>query len=174
MFFSDWYALLRILVVGVCSYAALVFMLRVYGKRTLSQFNAFDFVVTVALGSTLATILLSKNVALVEGLFAFALLLSLQLVVTWLAVRVKTVDRLVKSEPRLLYYAGVFLSAALRDERVTEGEVLSAIREQGIASMADVEAIILETSGTISAVVRPVIPGRPTFADVKGYDGAGC
>ncbi len=77
MFFQNWSGLLRTVVVGVLAYVALVALLRVSGKRTLSKMNAFDFVVMVALGSTLATILLSKNVALAEGVVAFAVLISL-------------------------------------------------------------------------------------------------
>ena len=50
----------------------LVIFLRLSGKRTLSKMNAFDLVVTVALGSTLATVLLTKDVALADGALAFA------------------------------------------------------------------------------------------------------
>ncbi|HXG82568.1 MAG TPA: hypothetical protein VNI84_00950 [Pyrinomonadaceae bacterium] len=51
MFFDDWFGLVRILIVGVLAYAALIFLLLASGKRTLSKWNAFDFVVTMALGS---------------------------------------------------------------------------------------------------------------------------
>ena len=77
MFFDNWSDLLRVVVVGTLAYASLVVLLRISGKRTLSKMNAFDLVVTVALGSTLATVLLTKDVALVEGMLAFALLVSL-------------------------------------------------------------------------------------------------
>ena len=62
MFFESGSALLRTLIVGSLAYMALVFLLRVSGKRTLSKWNAFDLVVTVAFGSTLATALLSMGV----------------------------------------------------------------------------------------------------------------
>ena len=62
MFFDDWGGLARVAVVGFLAYGGLVLLLRVSGKRTLSKMNAFDLVVTVALGSTLATILLSSSV----------------------------------------------------------------------------------------------------------------
>ena len=55
MFFDSWAGLGRVLVVGVLAYSALVLLLRISGKRTLTKMNAFDLVVTVALGSTLAT-----------------------------------------------------------------------------------------------------------------------
>ena len=81
-------------------------LLRVSGKRTLTKMNAFDLVVTVALGSMLATVLLTRSVALAEGLTAFVLLIFLQFVLTWLSVRSRAVSRLVKSEPTLLVYQG--------------------------------------------------------------------
>src|SRR3990170_1372212 len=109
MFFDSWGGLARVCVVGTLAYCALIFLLRVSGKRTLSKMNAFDLVVTVALGSTLATILLSKDVALVEGIVALALLIGLQFLITWLSVRSAKVSRLVKAEPALLFHRGSFL-----------------------------------------------------------------
>ncbi|WP_319001061.1 hypothetical protein [Halomonas sp. SBBP1] len=86
-FFNGWGNLLRVIIVGVLAYAALVVFLRISGNRTLSKMNAFDLIVTVALGSTLATVLLSKDVALAEGAVAMALLISLQFIITWFSVR---------------------------------------------------------------------------------------
>ena len=76
MLFDGWLSLLRTAVVGILAYAALVHFLRVSGKRTLSKMNAFDLIVTVALGSTLATVLLSSSVSLATGALAFALLIA--------------------------------------------------------------------------------------------------
>lgn len=163
MFFHTWAGLLRTVVVGVCAYAALILLLRVSGKRTLAKMNAFDLIVTVALGSTLATIILSKDIALAEGITAFALLISLQFVITWLSVRSQTVSDLMKSEPKLLLHKGEFLRQAMKHERVNEGEVLQAIRSQGISQTAEVEAVVLETDGSFSVMRRA---GEDSSADV--------
>ena len=77
MFFDSWTGLGRVLLVGTLAYVALVAILRISGKRTLTKLNAFDLVVTVVLGSTLATVLLSKDVALAEGDLAMVLLVFL-------------------------------------------------------------------------------------------------
>ena len=84
---DSWTFILRVVIVGTLAYASLVMLLRISGKRTLTKLNAFDLVVTVALGSTLATILLNRNVSLVEGVLAFIVLLALQFCITWLSVR---------------------------------------------------------------------------------------
>jgi uncharacterized membrane protein YcaP (DUF421 family) len=153
MFFASWSALLRVAVVGVLAYAALVVMLRVSGKRTLATMNAFDLVVTVALGSTLATVFLSKDVALAEGLLAFATLVALQFAVAWLSVRSRAVRGFVSSEPTLLLFQGRYLDAALRRERVSREEVRAAVRAAGVASPAEVTAVVLESDGTFSVVL---------------------
>ena len=152
MIFDGWVGLSRVVVVGTTAYFALVFILRVSGKRTLSKLNAFDLVVTVALGSTLATVLLSKDVALLEGILAFALLVALQFIVAWLAVRSPTFDRLIKAEPALLVRHGRLLKGTMRRERISPGEVLAAIRQQGGGNLDDIAAVVLETDGSISVV----------------------
>ena len=153
MFFDDWQGLVRPVMVGGCAYAGLVVLLRTTGKRTLSKLNAFDLVVTVALGSILATVLLARDVPLLEGLTGLAVLVALQCAVTWLSVRSAVVRRLVRSEPTMLYFRGAFLPAALRAERVTESEVYQAVRASGRGGMEEVEAVVLESDGSLSVVL---------------------
>jgi uncharacterized membrane protein YcaP (DUF421 family) len=152
MLYSGWESLVRTLVVGVVAYVALVALLRVSGKRTLSKMNAFDLVVTVALGSTLATVLLSKDVALAEGVLALGLLIGLQFVVTWSSIRMRWIRRIATGEPLMLMYQGAFLPAAMRTARVTEDEIRAAIRAAGFGSLSALDAVVLETDGSFSVV----------------------
>jgi uncharacterized membrane protein YcaP (DUF421 family) len=151
-FFDGAPPLVRTLVVGVLAYVGLVVLLRASGKRTLSKLNAFDFVVTVALGSTLATVLLSKDVSLAQGLLAFALLVLLQFLITWSSVRIRWVRNAVTGEPALLLYQGRVLGRALIRTRVTEDEVRAAVRSAGLTSLEEAQAVVLETDGSISVV----------------------
>lgn len=155
MIFDSWSSLLRVLVVGTLAYVALVSLLRISGKRTLAKLNAFDLVVTVALGSTLATVLLNRSVALAEGVAAFALLIGLQWLVATLSVRSARFGALVKSEPTLLLHRGRFLDGAMRDQRVTREEVVSALRASGLAGPEAAAAVVLETDGSLSVVREP-------------------
>lgn len=150
--FDNWSGLARTLLVGTLAYIGLVLMLRVSGKRTLSKMNAFDFIVTVALGSTLASTLLSQSIALAEGLLAMALLITLQFIITWLSVRSDTVARLVKDEPTLIYHKCRYLDGQMKRMRVTRSEVQAAIRESGNIALDAVDAVVLETDGTFSVM----------------------
>jgi uncharacterized membrane protein YcaP (DUF421 family) len=149
-FFESWRGLLRVLLVGTAAYIALIVMLRASGKRTLSKMNAFDLIVTVALGSTLATVLLSRSVPLAEGVLALALLIYLQYAITWASVRSDRIKRLVKSEPTLLVHKGEYLDAALVRQRVTRDEVEAALRQSGQRTMSKGTSVVLETDGSMT------------------------
>ena len=154
MLFDSWARLGRVLLVGTLAYVALVLLLRISGKRTLSKLNAFDLVVTVALGSTLATVLLSKSVALAEGALALALLISLQYAIAWLSVRSPRLEGMIKAEPTLLLHRGRFLEQAMRAERITREEILAALRASGAAEPQAIAAVVLETDGSLSVIAQ--------------------
>ncbi|WP_336273196.1 DUF421 domain-containing protein [Vreelandella indica] len=168
VFFNGWSSLFRILIIGLLAYATLILFLRLSGNRTLSKMNAFDLIVTVALGSTLATVLLSKDVALADGAVALALLISLQFIITWTSVRFRWVRRLVTGEPLMLLYQGEFLLTSLRKARVTQDEVLSAIRSSGLSDVSAVEAVVLETDGSLSIVKNQAESGQSSLEGVRG------
>lgn len=155
MLFQDWSGIVRTIMVSSLAYVTLVLFLRISGKRTLAKLNAFDLVVTVALGSTLSAIILQESIALAEGAAAFALLIFLQFAVTFTSVRSNTFAKAIRSEPTLLARDGVFCSSAMRRERITEDEALSAIRSSGGREVSQIEYLILESDGTISASLRP-------------------
>ena len=156
--FDSWSDLARVLLVGTLAYAALILFLRISGKRTLAKMNAFDLVVTVALGSTLSSVLLTKDVSLAEGALAFGLLIALQFVVTWSSVRWVWADRLFKSEPSLLAHRGELLRHTMKRQRVSDDEVKAAIRDAGLPGLEQVEAVVLETDGTFSVISRDSVP----------------
>lgn len=152
MFFDSWHDILQVVITGIATYLLLIFFLRISGKRTLSKWNAFDFIVTIAFGSTLAATILSKDVSIAEGAVALALLISLQYMVTWASVRWGWVRSLVKAEPILLVYHGRYNEEVLRSERVSKEEVQAAVRAAGVASVHRVEAVVLETDGNFSVI----------------------
>jgi uncharacterized membrane protein YcaP (DUF421 family) len=148
MWFDGWQGIARVILVGLSAYAALIVLLRISGKRTLSKLNAFDLVVTVALGSTLATVLLSSDVALAEGIAAFAVLIFGQYIITKASRQLAWVRQIVKSEPKVLLYRGQLIEAAMRTERVTVEELESVVRGSGLGSLAQAGAVVLETDGS--------------------------
>jgi len=171
-FFESWYNVGRTVTLSVVGFAALMILLRVSGKRTLSKLNAFDFVFVVAVGSVFASTIVSKDITLVEGVAALTTLIAIQVILAELASRFDAVERIINGEPTLLLSHGKFIPRALRKERVTEEEVRAAIRTKGIKRVEDVDAVILENDGTLSVAWEARGPGRSSLIDATVPKGA--
>jgi len=166
MFFDNGDDLLRVLVLGTLGYTWLLIIIRLTGKRTLAQLDAFDLIVSVALGSTLATVLLSTEVALAEGALALALLCVLQLVVALLTSRSRVARRRITARPTLLVRDGELLDQAMRSERISRDSVLQVVRSQGVGGLELVAAVVLETNGRLSVITCEQQGSGSALADV--------
>lgn len=152
LFFAGWTSLIRTALITAMSYVLLIALLRAFGKRTLSKMNAFDLIVTIALGSTLASVAVSKDVSLADGATVFILLISFQFIITYWSVRSRWLNRLIKSTPTLLVYKGEMLISLMKRERIAEDEIRAIIREKGLSCLTDVSAVILETDGSLTVL----------------------
>lgn len=168
-FFNGWESIARTATIAVLAYPAMLMLVRLNGHRTLAQLNAFDFIVTVALGSTLATALLSKDVALAQGIVAFAFLIGMQHGLSRTATWSNQLERLLNGEPTLLACRGEMLFKAMKKSRITNDEVLAALRSEGLSSLKEAEAVVLETNGRLSVVRRPSTPSVTAVEPIAGY-----
>jgi uncharacterized membrane protein YcaP (DUF421 family) len=168
-FFAGWRSIARILLVGAPAYLILLALLHFVGKHSLAKTNAYGLVVTVALGSALASAVLTKQVTLADGVVAITLLLGLQYLLATMISRWRWAHGLFTQRPALLVRDGRLLEDALKRERVTEAEVLAALRQSGIDSIEHIGAVILEADGSFS-VIRAVGPSPSALKDVKGVE----
>ena len=168
MWFDNGSDILRILLVGAAAYAFLIVVIRVFGKRSLAQLNAFDFIVTVALGSTLATIFLSSEVSWVEGAVALVLLVLLQYVVSQLR-RVPGGRKAFTAEPTLLVRDGHILDDRLAAHRLTHADLKQTIRSSGVGDLDKVSAVILESDGSMSVITASQLGSGSVLDDVPGW-----
>jgi uncharacterized membrane protein YcaP (DUF421 family) len=152
IFFKGWGNIERIVIVGIASYLALIILIRVSGKHTLSKMNSFDLIITMALGSILGRIIISNDVPLADCLVATALLIFLQWLLSLLTYHSKSFRKLVTASPALVFHNGEFLRKTMRRERVREDEIRAAIEEKGIDDISRVEAVILGANGKFSVI----------------------
>lgn len=154
IFFDSWESIIRTSILSVAAYVGLVLILRAAGNRPLTQLNAFDFIVNVAIGSTLATVMLNKNVALADGLLAFVMLIGLQLILSYLSRKSTMFNKAVKTQSVLVFYNGEFLKEEMNKNLLTQDELLQAIRAEGVGNLEEVKAIVLETNGRFSVLKK--------------------
>jgi uncharacterized membrane protein YcaP (DUF421 family) len=169
MWLADWSVVVRILLVGSAAYVSLVVLLRVSGKRTLGKLNAFDFVVTVAFGSVLATAVLDPDTAWVSAVSAMAVLVGAQFVVAQVTTWLPRGRWFVNASPTLVVRDGEVLEDQLRRVRLTHGELAQALRAQGQGSVSSVAAVVLEPDGSLSVVPESAVGDGSSLGDVDGW-----
>ncbi|MDE1549794.1 DUF421 domain-containing protein [Jeotgalibaca caeni] len=150
MLVADWETIKRILVVGTVTYVFFIISIRTFGKRSLTQMNAYDFSVTVALGSILASTLTNSNLTAASGIVSFSLLLLLQFIIAKASVYFPFFNKIIKAKPTLLFYKGKYDETQLKKQRITKDDLLQAVRLQQHASMNEVLAIVVEANGQLS------------------------
>lgn len=170
IFFDSWESILRTTVITVLAYSALIILLRISGKRTLSSMNAFDFIVTIALGSSLATVALNKDVALTDGVLVFLLFIGLQYGITWWSVRNKSIKRKITNHPTLLIYDGKKIDSAIKKERITDEELFLAARKKGVLDLKEIDFAVLETTGSLTIIPSKKTKSEKGIQDIENYD----
>lgn len=155
MWFDNWQDIGTIALTTLVIYAALIAILQIAGKRSIAKLNIFDLVVTVALGSILASVMLTSSLSVADGLAAFIVLAFLQWLVSFLSVRFGWFKQVVRSDSRILFKDGEFLEEEMKSERVTHGEIEAAIRGKGHGRIESIAAVVLETDGSFSVIEGP-------------------
>lgn len=167
--FDSMTRLLDVVVSAAIVYVAVVGFVRLSGKRSTAQMNNFDWVVTVAMGSLMASGILSDSVSIADSVAAIGTLLVLQWLLTRAMIRWPVVSRTVRAAPSLLYHHDAFQSEEMNRERISRYEVLAAVRENGFADMENVQTVILEADGSISVLPRTdADPENPALQDIHG------
>lgn len=164
LFFKDWESLYYIAICASISFIALFLFIRISGKRTLAKLNAFDFVVSVTLGSTLSSMMLLKT-TIAEGSVALVIIIILQYALAYLAKKSKIMEKAINSTPTLLFYDGIFITEAMERELITKEEIYSEIRQYRIERVEDVRAVVMELNGEMTVIKKSSNPSGETSLD---------
>lgn len=131
-------------------------LLRLTGRRTMGEMDSFDFVLLLIIGEATQQALLGEDFSITH---AFLVVLTLVLIDTGLSLwkqRSHTVERIVDGVPLAIVYDGEPLREYMDKERLSEGDVLRAAREQhGLEKLSQVKVAFLEADGKITVVPKP-------------------
>jgi len=144
--------LIEISFTAVGIFVLLIIYTRILGLRSFSKMSSFDFAMTIAVGSLLATTIISKSTSLLAGAIAIGSLFVIQGSLSFLRKRTDWFSKVVDNEPLLLMRDGVIFYDALKISRVTENDLIAKLREANVLRFSQVRAVVLETTGDISVL----------------------
>lgn len=156
-----WEYVARGIILTVIALAWIVALVRLVGLRAFSKMTSFDFVATVAAGSLLATAATSDSwSAYVQALVALGALFGAQYMIARLRKSSENFEQAIQNEPLLLMRDGVMIDAALAQSRVARSDVIAKLREANALDLAQVRAVVLETTGDISVLHGDTLDAR--------------
>lgn len=149
---APWPVLLDVALRTTVVYLVLLIGIRLTGQRLLGQLSAFDLVLLLIIANAVQNAMVGPDTSLAGGLVAAAVLLFWHQVIARLRRTSRGFNRLLAGEGIMLVNNGLALTAHLQRAGVTEGELLQALREHGVATIADVRLAVLEPDGMVSVI----------------------
>ncbi len=142
-------------------YTVLLVVMRIMGKREVGQLTPSDFVVAIVIAE-LAALPMEHKTSIINGLVPILTLMVAEIFLSWVSLKSLTFRKILSGTPTIVIAQGKIIEAALRSQRYNVHDMLSQLRDKGVASVAEVEYAILEPSGHLSVFLksacRPVIP----------------
>lgn len=145
-------ALVEIFLRTVLAILCVIVVVRLVGLRAFSKMSSFDFALTIAMGSLLATTIIDVDMPLLHGLVALISVFSVQAAIALFRQRVGRAENLIDNTPLLLMKKGEMLPGNLAQARVTRDDILTKLREANALDLSKVQAVVLETTGSISVL----------------------
>ncbi|RAZ68406.1 DUF421 domain-containing protein [Planococcus maitriensis] len=165
--FDGWKSVLRIAIMSLLAYPFLILLLRSSGKRSLTNVNIFDFIITVTYGATLGSIITSDKVSFADGAVVLFMLTLLQYIVSKLSVNSKGFTQMIKASPSFIYRNGEFDEKSIQKHRIRKDDLRGKVRQQGLSSFEQVEAIVLEGDGSLSIIKKQEGLSKDALENVK-------
>ncbi|AIF99832.1 MAG TPA: DUF421 domain-containing protein [Alteromonas australica] len=130
-----------------------VVLVRINGLRSFSKMTNFDFVMTVAVGSLLASASQTNNwEAFLQAMIAMATLFLVQSVTARMRRQSDTIEAVMQNTPVILMRNGQIIESALAETRVARSDLMAKLREANVLDIQQVKAVVLETTGDISVL----------------------
>lgn len=152
---EGWSVLLEVIVRVAIIYVGCLVMLRVSGRRELSQLSPMDVLVMLLISETVSPALTKQDTSLTTGLVAAATLVAMQVATAYLVFRSRRAQALLEGNPLLLIRDGKLVAPELmRRYRITDAELHATLRQQGALTVSEVARAYVEPDGTISVVTE--------------------
>lgn len=143
-------------------YIFLLILLRLAGKRSMSEVSTFDVVLLLIIGEATQQALLGQDYSLANSITVILILITLDLGMSILKQKFKTIEKVAEGTPLVLVNQGVQVEEHMRKSQVTTDEILQAAREmRGLERMEQIKYAVLEPSGGIS-----IIPAEPVIEEM--------
>lgn len=131
-------------------YLALIFFVRLTGKRQIGQLSPFDLILLLILSEGVQNAMVDDESSITGGLIVASTLLGLNYLVSLITFKSRKAEEVIEGKPEILVLHGKLIKDVANAARITQTELESALRETGIFKLEDVKLAILENNGSVT------------------------
>lgn len=133
-------------------YIAVIFSLRIMGKRQIGELQPSELVVAIMI-SDLATVpMASVDIPLLSGVVPVLTLIIAEVITSYMSLKSRRVRKFITGEPSIVIYDGVINERELERLRFNINDLLEELRIAGCHDISDVAVAVIETSGKLSVI----------------------
>jgi len=142
----------RIIVSTLAVYLFIVIAIRLFGKKELAQLSVVDLVFILLISNSVQNAMVGPDSTLSGGLVAASSLFIVNYILKYLQYRFPKFGKIVQGDATMLIYQGKMLKTHMKNVKISEDELMEAVREHGVATVKDVDLAIMEVDGSISVL----------------------
>ena len=145
---------LNVLIKGFMSLVFLFFIIKLLGKKQVSQLNIFDYVIGISLGNLAAEMTINSDISILNGFLAMTIYGICSLFVSYITSKSIMARRIISGVPVVLIEKGKISKESLKKVKLDLNDLMQDAREDGIFDLSKVEYAIMEVSGKVTFLLK--------------------
>ncbi|NLK39817.1 MAG: DUF421 domain-containing protein [Clostridiales bacterium] len=135
-------------------YILLISIIKLMGKRQVGELEISELVSTLLLSELATVAITNSNIPLLYSAVPIIVILSLEIIITYIAIKSNLVKRIASNKPNVLINRGIINRSELERNRISLEELVSELRQKNISDIKDVYYAILEQNGKLSVIPK--------------------
>lgn len=136
-------------------YLLILIMIRVMGKRQISELQTSELVVTLLISNIAVIPMQDTSLPLLSGIVPILLLVACEVILSWLMLKNSSFRGLVCGKPQIVISNGTINQKKMKLLRISTEDLMEQLRQAGVFALGDVKYAILETNGKLSVLKKP-------------------
>ena len=136
-------------------YLIILVMIRVMGKRQISELQTSELVVTLLISNIAVIPMQDTSLPLLSGVIPILLLVGCEVILSWLMLKNSAFRALVCGKPQIIISNGTIIQKKMKLLRISTEDLMEQLRQAGVFTLGDVKYAILETNGKLSVLKKP-------------------
>jgi uncharacterized membrane protein YcaP (DUF421 family) len=139
---------------GIFGYCFLIFIVRIVGRRPGKQITPFEYVLIFFMGGVTLTPMVGDDRSITNAIVTIMSIAVMHFVIIWLKSRFAAFGRIVDGPPLVLLDKGKWQTETLVKMRLTDDDVMTFARDQGLERLDQIEYAVLERNGEVSIIPK--------------------